>query len=113
MLVTRVVSDRDPRIDRRRLEALGDQLGRIHALDPGDDVHTSRAAGSLPVEDLAVARSRLDAVADRLPPGYEPVHEALVDAIARTDDCRDLPWALVHADCHLGNVREDSKGGRS
>ncbi|MDY7101454.1 MAG: phosphotransferase [Actinomycetota bacterium] len=102
VLVTRGVSDRDPRIDRRRLEALGDQLGRIHAMDAGDDVHTSRTAGSLPTEDLATARSRLDAIADRLPPRYEPVYEALVEAIGHTDDCSDHRAPLDRATTRSG-----------
>ena len=106
VLVTRLIPGGPPDLSAGPLEQMGALLGRLHALPapaPGDR-HLARRAGSLPREDLAVARTWLASAEATLPRQHRALHDTLRRAVEATHDCEDLPLALTHPDCHPGNM---------
>jgi len=102
------------------VQALGDLLGRLHALPSGQGA-IARAAGALhhyapdgggPEGDLRAATSWLAAIADRVPRRSRAVYESLRERLASADTCHDLPDALIHPDPVVTNVLLDDQGAQ-
>jgi Ser/Thr protein kinase RdoA (MazF antagonist) len=119
LLVTGFVEGTPPAPGPRTAAALGDLLGRLHALQPGP--RSWRAAGSLhhwspaggpPAADLAAARSWLADVEEKgLVTGESrAMHEDLVERVEACDDAAGLPEALVHPDFVPKNVLATKSG---
>ena len=113
VLVTTFVPGSPARNDDATRRALGDLLGRLHALPVPDGGPVARPAGSLhhdprhegaPGEDLASAAAHLAGVESRVPPAGRAAFEALRDDVAAADVCADLPAAIVHPDPVLKNA---------
>ena len=118
MLVTEFVDGVPPADEPETDRRLGDLLGRLQTLaDPPAAV--TRPAGALhhwtpqgggPAADLAAATAWLDEVEPRVPPAHRPQFDSLRADIARTDDCADLPVALLHPDMIRRNVVSTAAG---
>jgi Ser/Thr protein kinase RdoA (MazF antagonist) len=113
VLVTTFVPGSPARNDEATHRALGDLLGRLHALPVPAGGPVARPAGSLhhdprheggPGEDLASAAAHLAGVESRVPPAGRAAFEALRDDVAAADTCADLPAAIVHPDPVLKNA---------
>ena len=94
------------------LRALGDQLGRLHALPAADDAPGLHRAGGGwhhltdggPGDELAVAAGLLADAAGLVPAGEAALRDSLLDELARLDDGDGLPEALTHPDFVLANI---------
>lgn len=113
VLVTTFVTGSTARSDDATRRALGDLLGRLHALPVPSTGPVARQAGSLhhhpgheggPDEDLASAAEYLASVDARVPAGGRAAFEALRDQVAAADPCTDLPAAVIHPDPVVANV---------
>ncbi len=100
------------------LKALGDLLGRLHALPVGADP-IARAAGALhhyapdgaaPEGELLAASSWLDVIEDSAPQQSRAMYESLRERLANADTCHDLPEALIHPDPVVKNALLDEQG---
>ena len=110
VLVTELVEGTNGRPDRRpeTFRAMGDLLGRLQTLPPGDGAvarpagswhHLSKAGGAR-AEDVAA----LDALL------VEPQHAPLRDELAAIDLLDDLPHALLHPDFSTPNAMLTPEG---
>ena len=99
--------------------ALGDMLGRLHAL-PTEPGPTERPAGSLhhlpayegyPSQDLAAAAALLADLEGRVPAEHQRTYESLQGLLPKADDGRDLPGSFVHPDPVGSNVIATPAGG--
>jgi Ser/Thr protein kinase RdoA (MazF antagonist) len=104
VIVTTFVVGTSPALDPDSLRRLGDAAGRVAALHVAQEPFVERTAGSLPAEDLAVARDELS----RVPVSREA--DQLVAALAQTNDCQDLPRGFVHPDVFPGNAIRTAGG---
>jgi Ser/Thr protein kinase RdoA (MazF antagonist) len=113
VLVTTYLAGRRPDRSPATLRALGEAVGRLHALPPvrADDPLLARRAGALPKEDLAYGYACLDRVAAAVPSELRREHDALRAALAATADGEDLPFGLIHSDAHLANAVQAADGG--
>src|SRR4029077_4122834 len=84
--------------------ALGDLLGRLHALpaapgamarDGGAFDHDPASEGT-PGRDLAAALNFLSVVQDRVAPEHRARYESLRERVEHADACDGLPEALTH-----------------
>lgn len=98
--------------------ALGDYLGRLHALPAGDGL-PRRPAGSLhhlpdfegaAGQDVAAASALLADLDGRVPPERKRAHDTLLALLPNADDCAGLPEALVHPDPAHVNVISTTAG---
>lgn len=111
VVLTEYLDGPRPSATRASLYALGDLIGRLHAL-PGRAGATDRPAGSLhhlgyegtPAEDLRLARAFLDDLEERAPAQHSRAHAVLRDLLAVADDCAGLPEAYVHPDPVMRNA---------
>lgn len=96
-----------PRAGRR----LGELLGRLHTLPPGDGApardggawhHLAFAGG--PRAELDAMLSLLDAAQAHVPAGQADLYERLRAELEQIDDCHGLPAALTHADFAAANA---------
>jgi methyltransferase (TIGR00027 family) len=122
VLVTRYVAGTRADGSRQTFGRLGGLLGRLH-LTPGDHVRRPgdhlRAGGGwhhlihqgTPAEEIAAARSRLEALAPGLPADQRPLLAALLAELDRADGCADLPQALIHPDFVPANAILGPDGG--
>ena len=88
------------------LQALGQTLGRLHALPPvsaSDNLPPLRPAGMLPASELAFAGAQLDAIRSITPKELRPRFAVLEAACHDRDWYAELPPVLIHNDCHPGN----------
>ena len=102
VLVTRYVAGTRADGSRPTFGRLGALLGRLHLL-PGDHVRAGGGWHHLihqgsPAEEIAAARSRLEAAVPGLPADQRPLLAALLAELDRADGCADLPQALIHPD---------------
>jgi Ser/Thr protein kinase RdoA (MazF antagonist) len=103
VLVTRFVNGEQLPASTEKNRMMGDLLGRLHALTPGDSVtrpggaggEDSRHAGN-PKQDLLAALSFLDAVSTKITAPYRERFETLREQVRTADDGSGLPEALVH-----------------
>ncbi|MGD0833769.1 MAG: phosphotransferase [Candidatus Dormibacteria bacterium] len=96
---------------------LGALLGALHARSATVAVpmrrggawhHLCPADG--PRDEIAAAVALLDAARDRLPGEHAPLVAALRDELLRSDDCEDLPQALLHPDFVPVNAVQTAEG---
>ncbi|HEX3874649.1 MAG TPA: SAM-dependent methyltransferase [Solirubrobacteraceae bacterium] len=105
VLVTEFLAGRKPAARPRTFRALGDLLGRLHTL-PAGPASTARPGGAWhhlaleggPRDELAAAGALLDDARRRVRSEHHALYETLRQALARADDCHDLPHALTHPD---------------
>ncbi len=115
VLVTRYLEGTRADGSRRTCGQLGNLLGRLHTL-PSDRVrdgggwHHLVHQGS-PADEIAAARSLLDAAAPGLPADQRPLLAALRAELDRADGCADLPQALIHPDFVPANTIAGPDGG--
>ena len=109
VLVTRYVAGTRADGSRRTFGRLGGLLGGLHLLpgghprQPGDHLRAGGGWHHLvhqgsPAEEIAAARSRLEASAPGLPADQQPLLAALLAELDRADGCAGLPQALIHPD---------------
>ncbi|MGC4106573.1 MAG: phosphotransferase [Thermomicrobiales bacterium] len=103
VLVTAFVASRPFTSVSDKLGAMGDLLGRLHALPLDETV--SRPGGASgedprheggPRQDLMAALAFLDAIDTRIPASERATFERLRDMVLTADDGSGLPEALVH-----------------
>ena len=122
VLVTRHVAGTRADGSRATFGRLGSLLGRLHLLPDDDARHPGghvRAGGGWhhlihqgsPAEEIAAARSRLEALAPGLPADQQPLLAALLAELDRADGCADLPQALIHPDFVPANAIRTPDGG--
>lgn len=108
LLVTEFLPGENRRNDETEatMHALGDLLGRLHAL-PLDDGACGRPAGAwhhlspnggTRRDDIRVLLPLLHDARTRLPAGQHAMHDELCAALEDLDDLTDLPTSLVHPD---------------
>ena len=129
VLVTRYVAGTRADGSRAAFSRLGGLLGQLHLL-PVDDVrrpddqvrrpggHVPAGGGwhhlihqGSPAEEIAAARSGLEALAPGLPADQRPLLAALLAELDRADGCADLPQALIHPDFVPANAILTPEGG--
>ena len=87
-----------------------------HLRQPGDHLRAGGGWHHLvhqgsPAEEIAAARSRLEASAPGLPADQQPLLAALLAELDRADGCADLPQALIHPDFVPANAILTPDGG--
>ncbi|MGH2856347.1 MAG: phosphotransferase enzyme family protein [Solirubrobacteraceae bacterium] len=108
VLVTEFVAPAAPLRPGRPAALLGGMLGALHShpatrLRRGGAWHHLSFTGG-PREEIAAARELLDDAVGRVPARQLGMFDRLREAVERTDDCDDLPHALVHPDCVPANA---------
>ena len=129
VLVTRYVAGTRADGSRATFGRLGGLLGQLHLLPvddvrrphdqvrrPGGHVHAGGGWHHLihqgsPAEEIAAARSGLEALAPGLPADQRPLLAALLAELDRADGCADLPQALIHPDFVPANAILTPDGG--
>lgn len=101
-VMTYVTGD-DPDLSPAPLRLLGATLSRLHSLPLPLTQESPGPCGMLPAREITYARSRLDAVRDRVVPAYQARFDALVEACDRIAYLEDLPPVFLHGDCHPWN----------
>jgi aminoglycoside phosphotransferase (APT) family kinase protein len=102
VLVTEFVAPAAPLKPGRSAALLGGMLGALHSR-PGTRFRSGGAWHHLsfsggPREEIAAAGELLDDSVGRVPARQLGMFDRLREAVERTDDCDDLPHALVHPD---------------
>lgn len=102
VLVTEFVAPAAPLKPGRPAALLGALLGVLHSrpgtqFRPGGAWHHLSLTGG-PREEIAAAETLLDDAVGRVPVRQLAMFDRLREAVARADDCADLPHALVHPD---------------
>lgn len=105
LLVTELVAATPPPPDVEIFRALGDLLGRLHALAPppavaarpGGAWHHLVPQGGL-ADEMAAILSLLDEAEPRVPAARRGDYEAVRDQLAAAGSFAGLPHALVHPD---------------
>jgi Ser/Thr protein kinase RdoA (MazF antagonist) len=108
VLVTEFVAPAAPLGPGRSAALLGGMLGALHShpgtrLRPGGAWHHLSFAGG-PREEIAAAGRLLDDSAGQVPARQLAMFDRLREAVERTDDCDNLPHALIHPDCVPANA---------
>ena len=118
VLVTEFVEGEPGEITAAHERALGDLLGRLHALPGGADL-VSRGGGAFghdplrygkPSEDLVAAAAFLAAVEHEVPADHRALFETLRERVAEADGCDDLPEALTISEMVGNHVRVTPDG---
>ena len=103
---------------RRAARPLGDLLGRLHTLPPGEGAvdrdgggwhHLAFQGG--PRAELDAALALLAEARERVPAGQEARYERLRGELERIDDGQGLPEALIHPDFVAANAITAPDGG--
>lgn len=96
--------------DAGGIRGLGELLGVLHTLPPGDGA-CARPGGAwhhladgLPAAELAAAGEMLEEARSRASARDLASYDVIEDALAEIDDCAGLPEALIHPDFVLANV---------
>lgn len=102
VLVTGFLEDHGPLKPGRPAALLGGLLGRLHQhagdrLRAGGAWHHLTSEGG-PREEVAAAAALLEETLPGVGVRQLPLFDQLRDAVEQTDDCHDLPHALVHPD---------------
>ena len=108
VLVTGFVEAAAPLKAGRVAALLGALLGALHSR-PGDGARAGGAWHHLsftggPAEEIAAATELLDEAVGDVSARQLATFDRLREAVERTDDCADLPHALVHPDFVLANA---------
>jgi Ser/Thr protein kinase RdoA (MazF antagonist) len=112
VLVTEFVEGRAWQGSPATRRALGEMLGRLHAL-PTEPGPAARPAGSLhhlpdfeghPGQDLAAAAALLGDLDGRVSAEHERIYESLKGLLPKGDDSHGLPESFVHPDPVPSNV---------
>jgi Ser/Thr protein kinase RdoA (MazF antagonist)/predicted esterase len=108
VLVTDYVIPAAPLTAGRTAALLGGMLGALHSrtpprLRPGGAWHHLSGTGG-PREEIAAAAKLLDDALAQVPARQLGMFDRLREAVARADDCEDLPHALTHPDPVAANA---------
>jgi Ser/Thr protein kinase RdoA (MazF antagonist) len=111
VLVTEYVSGRTAAGSDRTFRALGDLLGRLHAIPPASGAMT-RPGGAWhhlvvqggPHDEIVAAGSLLEDAVGRVPPSQRKLHALLRSELERVDIWEGLPQSLIHPDFVPANV---------
>jgi Ser/Thr protein kinase RdoA (MazF antagonist) len=112
LLMTSFVAGEVPAYSLVALRALGALVGRLHNLDPwaSSSLAPVPPAPRQPALEVPALLERLAALADRVPPELRAPYDGLVAALHRIPQDADLPRAIIHTDCHLGNAIQTPRG---
>lgn len=114
MLVTEYVPPADRLPPGRTFALLGGLLGALHER-PGERFGAGGAWHHLsptgtPRDEVAAAGALLEASLERVPVRELGAYDQLCDEVEQTDDCDDLPHALVHPDFVPANAIPTPRG---
>jgi Ser/Thr protein kinase RdoA (MazF antagonist) len=99
-----------------QLRMLGDALGRLHSLDPGQVAAGAGGAGSAgaagpgraiwwPGEAIPVTLARLDRVAGLVPPDWQEMYDLFWETVRAVQAAAgSLPGGVVHGDAWAANA---------
>jgi methyltransferase (TIGR00027 family) len=117
VVVTEHVTGKTPPASQATFRALGDLLGRLHALTPASGL-ALRPGGAWhhlahggPREEIVAATALLDDAGPRVPASRQAQFAALREELVHADACDGLPHALVHPDFVPANAIAAATGG--